>query len=130
MIDERHRSWGHRGWGLAKFVSHENINDLPILKDGSFELISRITVKGANPKTAVEVATEEITKKEILTISSDFEKMMTCEETTDFEIVCNGQVLKCHKAVLMSRCDFFNGAIGTSMVESKSGKITIDNHKM
>jgi speckle-type POZ protein len=124
-VDEKRVAWGN-----GKFVSHEDLNNLPILKDGSFEIISRITVKGANAKTDEEVAKEEIIKKEFFTISSDFEKMMNNEETTDFEIVCHGEVLKCHKAVLMSRCDFFNGALGNSMEESKSGKITIDNHKM
>ena len=57
---------GENGWGRNQFVSHEDINNLPLLRDGSFEMISRITVNGANAKTDLDVATEEIYRKEIL----------------------------------------------------------------
>ena len=40
----------------AVVVSHEEINTLPILKDGIFELISNIAVKGPAAETSVELS--------------------------------------------------------------------------
>ena len=63
-------------------------------------------VTGATPrnyKNDTEVAIEAITTREIAQVSVDLEKMMIGEKETDFEVVCGGQVFKCHKAILMSR---------------------------
>merc|ERR1719402_1743996 len=118
------------GFGPTKFVSHEDIKNLPILKDGCFELIARITVNRANAKTDIEVATEKVKEEEISKVSFDFEKMMLSEEAADFKILCGGEVFTCHKAVLMTRSDFFNGAINAGMMEAESGKMAIQDHKM
>ena len=74
-----------------------------ILKDGSFELITRIKLDGAIAKTSEEINTEKLAKKGKMKVAEDIEKMMTNVETADFEVWCEGEVVKCHKAILGAR---------------------------
>ena len=74
----------------------------PRLKNGSLELITEIDVHyGVNVN--LEVAREEATeKKNARDLSLDLEKMIG-GELTDFQIICHGEIIKCHKIILMSR---------------------------
>ena len=90
--------------GTAFFVSHETIGNLDMLSpNGSFELITKIKVKGAIARTGDEIITEELTKRERMKVGGDIEKIMASGEATDFEVWCDGEVINCHKTILSAR---------------------------
>ena len=93
-------------WGTP-LVSHEEIKALPILKNGTFELVSKITVKGPGAETCVGREMEEMVTEEGLKLIGDMKNMLVGgdeDATADFEIVCQGEVIKCHRAILAARC--------------------------
>ena len=90
-------------WGNS-LVSHEEIKALPILKNGTFELVSKITVKGPGTETCIEREIKEMVKEEGLKLIGDMTKMLIRDDVTaDFEIVCRDEVIKCHRAILAAR---------------------------
>ena len=71
------------------------------MNNGCLEITTEITVDGVNVE--VEVAREEAAeKKNARDLSLDLEKMIG-GESTDFQIICNGEIINCHKIILMSR---------------------------
>ena len=90
---------GHRSVRPIILCSHQKINMISqILRDGSLELISRISVKGAvaTITTSDEVNKKEREKIERFKVGDDFEKMLHAGEETDFEVWCEGDVIRCH----------------------------------
>merc|ERR1719187_2994275 len=122
-------SWHQGGWDrydgkTARGSAIKLWNPQSMLKNGCLELITEIDVHDG-VKGDVEVAREEATeKKNARDLSLDLEKMIG-GELTDFQIICHGEIIKCHKIILMSRSEYFLATLTSGMLEVATGKITI-----
>ena len=65
--------------------------------------MTRIKIEGDIAKSSVEKGREDLAKEEKLKVLDDIENMLSTGEATDFEVWCEGEVIKCHKLIFSGR---------------------------
>ena len=55
----------------------------------------------------------------------DMKSIGDCEETSDIELLCNGKVFKCHKAILGARSIIFKNMLLHNTCEKVNRKVDI-----
>lgn len=122
-----------KGWGLDKFLKHEKLlegTQSHLIANGRLELQMKITLLRKLISTINEVGSaRDIATAEQVTmeLSSDFENMLENKMFTDCQIVCDGELIHCHKAVLSARSDVFQAMFENNMKENQTGRVEIND---
>ena len=104
--------------GLPKFLSHYLCSELYREKD--FVMTADVTIPGEGAKKIVGNEAVSLPKKYSI-CKSLYEKM----ERSDFNIICNGVEVPCHKHVLSAASPVFAAMVENNMVEAIQSKANL-----
>jgi hypothetical protein len=59
-------------------------------------------------------------------MQKDIKKLLGSKETSDFMVVCGGEEIPCHRAILWARSAAFRGGVVSVMVEGTAARWTVE----
>jgi len=63
-------------------------------------------------------------------LTGDLKKMLENNKFSDFRIICQGEVIPCHRAILSSRSEIFGAMLEHNMKESETGEVEINDFNL
>ena len=105
-------------------INNQTINNY-VTYDVKLNLESPCYFIGKDFPNAAE--TKDTARKETPDLSTDLEKLLTESKYSDVEIICSdGEILKCHKALLCARSPVLEAMFSNDFKEVSSGQIKLD----
>jgi len=111
-------------WGVTKLVSHSYLDNVHLDDDRIFLAVELIFDEQITSNTGA-MKMNAFRKENRL--SSEIKDLFLNEKFTDFEILCENEVFKCHKIILAARSPVFDAMLTHNMVENKQSRVEIND---
>jgi len=124
------------GITMSNFLSHEMVmaeENLAFFPNGVLTVKLNIKVQGEETMThkITKLPDESITSSQLKgELSGHLRKMMDSHQFSDFKIICQGEIIHCHRNMLAARSDIFGAMFEHDMKESTTGEVEIKDFEL
>jgi len=114
-------------------ISHDTVlldKNAAFLPDGVFTVKTIITIPGEETvtHTSSKLPQKSVTPTQLKQkLTEDFKTMLENQSFSDFRIICQGEVVPCHRVILSARSDIFGAMLEHNMKESETGEVVIND---